>query len=207
MIPIYGCSTSLANYDGLPQLPNRMSKPFTCCGSLFYSGDRLFATLGRAKGDRNMGVRNHAGWLATVCGVALAAGMQVAPSAAASPITDWGAQALGPATEIKNGIVTLKTSANAVNLDRVKAACLQLQGSAEDLRSILPAPSQALTDEVSAALSELRMATRSCAGLGPSGRPGGRSVLPDRNEISSAEMHLDKAVVHMENAKSMVERG
>jgi hypothetical protein len=154
-----------------------------------------------------MGARNHAGWLALVCGLAFAAGVQVAPSAAASPITDWGAQALGPATAIRDGIVTLKTSANALNLDGVKAACRQLQDSAEDLRSLLPAPSQALTDEVSAALSELRMATRSCSGLGPSDRPGGRQVVPDQNEITTAEMHLDKAVVHMETAKAMVVAG
>jgi hypothetical protein len=154
-----------------------------------------------------MGAHNHAGWLVVACGAVLAAGMQVAPSAAASPITDWGAQALGPATAIKNGIVKLKTSANASNLDGVKTACQQLQGSAEDLRSILPAPSQALTDEVSAALSELRMATRSCSGMGPSDRPGGRQIVPSQSEISSAETHLDKAVAHMETAKSMVLAG
>jgi hypothetical protein len=159
------------------------------------------------RGTGIMGARNHAGWLALVCGLAFAAGVQVAPSAAASPITDWGAQALGPATAIRDGIVTLKTSANALNLDGVKAACRQLQDSAEDLRSLLPAPSQALTDEVSAALSELRMATRSCSGLGPSDRPGGRQVVPDQNEITTAEMHLDKAVVHMETAKAMVVAG
>jgi hypothetical protein len=154
-----------------------------------------------------MGTRNHAGWLATVCGFALAAGMQVSPSAAASPITDWGAQALGPAAEIRDAIVTMKTSASASNLTGVKAACQQIQGSSEDLRSLLPAPSEALTNEVSAALSELRMATRPCLGLGPSERPGGRSVVPSQNEISTAEMHLDKAVVHMETAKSMVTSG
>ena len=140
-----------------------------------------------------MGPRNHAGWLATVCGVAFAAGMQVAPSAAASPISDWGAQALGPATEIVNGISTLKTSANARNPQGREGACMQLHDLAEDLRSILPAPSQALTDQVSAAMSELRMAVRPCLNAGPN---------PSQNEISTAEMHLDKAVAHMENAKS-----
>jgi hypothetical protein len=118
-----------------------------------------------------------------------------------------GARALGPAQEIQYAIVTMKTSGNASNLRGVKAACQQLQDSAEDLRSTLPAPSEALTDEVSAALSELRMAVRPCLGLGPSDRPGGRSVVPSQNEISTAEMHLDKAVAHMETAKSMVGRG
>jgi hypothetical protein len=154
-----------------------------------------------------MGERNHAGWLAVVSGAAIAAGMQAAPSAAASPITDWGAQARGPALEIQNAIATLKTAGNASNLEGVKAACRQLQDSSEHLGSILPAPSQALTDEVSAALSELRMAIRPCLGLGPSGRPGGRSVLPSQSEISTAEMHLGKAVAHMETAKSMVLSG
>jgi hypothetical protein len=151
-----------------------------------------------------MGARNHAGWLVAVCGVALAAGLQVTPSATASPITDWGMQALGPATEIKAGITTLKTSAGASNLKGVVAACRQLQGSAEDLRALLPAPTQALTDEVSAGLSELRMATRSCSGMGPSDRPGGKSIVPSLSEISTAETHLDKAVAHLETAKSMV---
>jgi hypothetical protein len=154
-----------------------------------------------------MGARNHAGWLVTVCGVALAAGMQVAPSAAASPITDWGARALEPALEIRNAMVTLETSGNASNVKGVKAACQQIQDSAEDLRALLPAPSEALTNEVSAALSELRMGIRPCLGLGPMERPGGRSIVPNQNDISTAEMHLDKAAAHMETAKSMVLSG
>jgi hypothetical protein len=162
---------------------------------------------GSGKGGWNMGARNHAGWLATVCGLAFAAGMQVAPSATASPITDWGAQALGPAQEIRDGITTLKTSGNASNLRGVKVACVQLQDSAADLRALLPAPTQALTDEVSAGLSELRMAIRPCLKLGPSDRPGGRSVVPSQNEISTAETHMDKAIVHMETARSMVMGG
>ncbi len=145
-----------------------------------------------------MRARNRAGWLATACGVALAAGMQLAPSAAASPISDWGQQALGPALAIQNGISTLKASADAKNLKGVKAACLQLHNSAQDLRSLLPAPSQALTDEVSAGLSELRMAVRPCLNAGPN---------PSLGEISTAEKHLDNAVAHMESAKAMVGRG
>ena len=157
--------------------------------------------------QKNAGKYRRAGWLVTVCGVSLAAGMQVAPSAAASPISDWGAQAMGPAKAIRDAITTLKTSGNAGNLTGVKAACQQLQASADDLRAILPAPSQALTDEVIAALSELRMAVRPCLDMGPSDRPGGRQVLPSKSEISTAEGHLDKAVVHMETAKSMVLNG
>jgi hypothetical protein len=145
-----------------------------------------------------MGARNHAGWVATVCGVALAAGLQLAPSAAASPTSDWGAQALGPAAEIQNAISALKTSADAKNLKGVKAACRQIQDSTSDLSSMLPAPNEALNDEVRAALSELRLAVRPCLGAGPN---------PTLNEITSAQMHLDKAIPHMEAARAIVGRG
>jgi hypothetical protein len=104
-------------------------------------------------------------------------------------------------------MVALKTSGNASNLSGVKAACQQLQDSAEDLRSLLPAPSEALTNEVSAGLSELRMAIRPCLNLGPSDRPGGRSIQPSQHEIETAEMHLDKAQAHLESATSMVASG
>jgi hypothetical protein len=154
-----------------------------------------------------MGTPKRAGWLVAIWGVTLAAGMQMAPSAAASPITDWGARALEPATEIRDTITAMKTSGDASNLRGVKAACLQLQDSAADLRSLLPAPSEALTNEVSEALSELRMAIRPCLKMGPSDRPGGRQITPSDNDISTYEMHLDKAIAHMETAKSMVEQG
>ena len=157
--------------------------------------------------QKNAGKYRSAGWLVTVCGVTLAAGMQVAPCAAASPVSDWGLRALEPAKQIQSAIGAMKTSGNASNLEGVQAACRQLQGSAEDLSSILPAPSKALTDEVNAALSELRMAIRPCLDWGPSGRPGGRQLVPSQSEISTAEAHLDKAVAHMETAKSMVLSG
>ena len=80
-----------------------------------------------------------------------------------------------------NGISTLKTSANARNPQGREGACLQLHDLAEDLRSILPAPSQALTDQVSAARSELRMAVQPCLNAGPN---------PSQNEISTAEMQM-----------------
>jgi hypothetical protein len=154
-----------------------------------------------------MGARNHAGWLVTVCGIALAAGMQVAPLAAASPMSDWGARALEPAKALRNAMTTLETSGNASNLKGVKAACLQIQASSDDLRALLPAPTEALTAEVSAALSELRTAIRPCLDLGPSGRPGGRQIAPSAHDISTAETHLDKATAHMEAAYAMVVGG
>jgi hypothetical protein len=147
--------------------------------------------------------------LTLVCAIAVAAGMQLgaAQSAVASPVTDWGSQALEPASSIQDGIIRLRNSAGVMNLKGVKAACQQIQGSAEDLRALLPAPSEALTDTVSAALSELRMGIRPCLKLGPSDRPGGRSIVPNQNDISTADMHLDKAIGYMESAVSMVQGG
>jgi hypothetical protein len=147
--------------------------------------------------------------LTLVCAIALAAGIQLggAPSAVASPVSDWGLQAMEPASAIQDAIIRLKASANARNLTGVKGACQDLQGSADDLRALLPAPSQALTDTVSAALSELRMGIRPCLKMGPSDRPGGRSIVPNQNDVSTAEMHLDKAIGYMQSAVSMVQRG
>ena len=147
------------------------------------------------------------GFPALVFGVAVALGIQLAPSAVASPVSDWGERARGPAQELRNAIATLQTSGNASNIKGVKRACQQVEASSDDLRALLPAPTQALTEEVSAGLSELRIAIRPCLDLGPSDRPGGRILAPNQNDISTAEAHLDKAIAHMENAVAMVASG
>src|ERR1044072_2647666 len=148
-----------------------------------------------------------AGRLAAACGARLVAGIQVVPLSSASPVSDWGARVLEPAKSIQDAIAAAKTSGEAGNVHGVKAACRQIQDSANDVKAILPAPTADLTDEVTAALSELRMGVRPCLDLGPTDRPGGRSVTPDMNAIKTAEAHLEKAVAHMRAAESMILAG
>jgi hypothetical protein len=124
--------------------------------------------------------------------------MQVAPSAAASPVSDWGAQAREPAANIETWISELQSSAAASNLNAVKTACRQLHNAAEDLRALLPAPSEELTDEVSAGLSELRMAVRPCLTAGPN---------PSLHDINTGRKHVENAVAHLNNAQAIVRRG
>jgi hypothetical protein len=135
-----------------------------------------------------------------VCGVALAMGMGLAgpPSAVASPLSDWGSRASGPSTAIQNAMSSLQSAMGAKDLNGAKAACRRLQDSAQDLKSTLPAPSEALTDEVSAAVSELLSASRSCLSVGPTA---------SQNEINTVSKHLDKAVAHMDNAEAMIQGG
>jgi hypothetical protein len=147
---------------------------------------------------KHAGKYRRAGWLVTACGLVLAAGMQVAPSAAASPITDWGARARGPAANIETWISELQSSAAVNNLYAARTACRQLQNASEDLRALLPAPSQDLTDEVSAGLSELRTAVRPCLTSGPN---------PSLHDISTGQKHIANAIAHLNNAKAIVERG
>jgi gas vesicle protein len=139
-------------------------------------------------------------WPALVCGVAVATGMQLAfpPSALASPLSDWGARASGPSTAIQNAMSSLQSAMGAEDLNGAKAACRRLQDSAQDLKSTLPAPSEALTDEVSAAVSELLTASRSCLSVGQTA---------SQNEINTVSKHLDKAVAHMDNAQAMIAGG
>jgi hypothetical protein len=147
---------------------------------------------------RNAGKHRRTGRLVTACGVVLAAGMQVAPLAAASPVTDWGARARGPAANIETWIGELQSSAAVSNLNAVKTACRQIQNAAEDLRALLPAPSKDLTDEVSAGLSELRTGIRPCLTTGPN---------PSLHDISTGQKHIENAVEHLQSAKAIVQRG
>lgn len=150
-------------------------------------------------GNRRKSTRA-AGWSALLCGVALALGAHVwgAPPAEASPLSDWGSRASGPSTAIQNAMSSLQSAMGAQDLNGAKAACRRLQDSAQDLKSTLPAPSEALTDEVSAAVSELLTASRSCLSVGQTA---------SQNEISTVSKHLDKAVAHMDKAQSMIAGG
>ena len=139
-----------------------------------------------------------AGWLGLACGVAFTAAVQLAPCAVASPLSDWGARASGPSTAIQNAMASLQSAMSAADLNGAKAACRRLQDSAQDLKATLPAPSEALTDEVSAAVSELLSASRSCLSVGQTA---------SQNEISTVSKHLDKAVAHMDNAEALITGG
>jgi hypothetical protein len=153
-----------------------------------------------------MGAYNRTGttgsvkWLALVCGVAVATGTQLVdpPAGLASPDTDWGSQAAGPIAEINKGMSRLYSELNLDNVNGGKALCRQLQASGQTLRSMLPAPNQVLTAEVSRAVTPLLAGTKRCLAVG---------TEADRAEVNSVRRLFETAMVHLNNADTLIGDG
>jgi hypothetical protein len=128
----------------------------------------------------------------------MAAQLGAAPLAVASRITDWGDQVQGAADEIQNAMSNLYLEMKADDLNGAKLACTRLQASAEAIRSKLPAPTPVLTAEVSMGVNGLLEATKECLGAGAD---------PNSAQVTSVKRELDLATVHLNNAKSLIQRG
>jgi hypothetical protein len=139
-------------------------------------------------------------WLAVVCGLAVATGLQLAapPSAVASPVTDWGSQADGPAGEIRNQMERLYSEMGAGNLNGAKAACRRLQSSAQSLRSMLPAPVPMLSAEIGMGANGLISASKDCINTG---------ATPNKGQVATVKRSFDVAMMHLNNAQSIIDAG
>ncbi len=142
----------------------------------------------------SVGAHGRVGWVVVACGVALA----TAAPAMASPTSDWGSKADGPAGEIQNAMSLLYSEMKADDLNGAKAACRRLQASAQSLQSMLPAPNAILTSEVSMGTSALISASKTCLATGPT---------PNKGEISTVKRGLDTAMAHLRNAQSIIDAG
>jgi len=138
--------------------------------------------------------------MAVVCGVALATGIQLAgpPSAVASPVSDWGSQADGPASEVRSAMTRLYEEMNSFNLNGAKAACRRLQAAAHSLQSMLPSPSPALTGEIAMGVDDLLSGSKSCLAVGSD---------PNKGQIASVRRVFETATRHLSNAQSIIDAG